>query len=48
MTYVFFISMADDTTIEWRGLTKDQAKRMYDITNERTPAHVVSFGWDPE
>lgn len=46
--YRFFIHLVDDTEIEWTGLTKAAAERMYRTTHFNTPRNVVSYGWEEE
>lgn len=42
----FFMSLEDDTEVEWRTLTSSEARRMYTITHAHTPRNVVSYGWE--
>lgn len=43
--YRFYIETKYDT-VEWRGLTKKQARDMYAYTNAHHPSEVVKFGWE--
>ena len=43
--YRFYIETKYDT-VEWRGLTKKQARDMYAYTNAHQPSNVVCSGWE--
>lgn len=44
--YRFYIETPGGETIEWRGLTKKQARDMYAYTNAHQPSNVVCSGWE--
>ena len=44
--YRFYIETPDGEEIEWRGLTKKQARDMYAYTNAHQPSNVSRSGWE--
>lgn len=49
--YLFYIETRDALTdqqeyIEWRGLTKKQARDMYAYTDAHQPSEVTTYGWE--
>ena len=42
----FFMSLEDDTELEWRGLTAREARHLYAITYAHAPYNAVSYGWE--
>ena len=45
--YVFHIE-TNQEYIEWRGLTRAQAVRMYNLTEKNPPPPARSWGWAEE
>jgi len=45
MKYVFYIVTEDGQTIEWRGLTLGEARKMNTMTDDRVPLGVRRYGW---
>lgn len=44
--YRFYIETPDGQEVEWRGLTKKQARDMYAYTDAHQPCNVVRCGWE--
>lgn len=44
--YRFYVHLRDGTEVEWRGLTRKQARDMYAFTRNRTPDNVSGYGWE--
>lgn len=49
-TYIFYIQTGDNDGdreyVEWRNLTKKQARDMYAYTDAHQPANVTGYGWE--
>ncbi len=45
-SYRFYIEAPDGTEIEWRGLTKKQARDMYAYTDAHQPSNATGYGWE--
>lgn len=44
--YRFYIEHADGTEVEWRGLSRKQARDMYAYTDAHQPSNVTRYGWE--
>jgi hypothetical protein len=44
--YRFYIETPDGEEIEWRGLSRKQARDMYAYTSAHQPSNVIAFGWE--
>lgn len=44
--YRFWLETIDGQLIEWRRLTRAQAKGMHHVTQTYTPDNVKRFGWE--
>lgn len=44
--YTFWIETYDGRYIQWRRLTKAQAKGMYISTQKSTPETIKRYGWE--
>jgi hypothetical protein len=42
----FFIGLTDGTEIEWRGLSRKQARDMYAYTQQSQPSNMTGCGWE--
>jgi len=42
----FFIGLTDGTEIEWRGLSRKQARDMYAYTQQSQPSDMTGCGWE--
>lgn len=45
ITYVFELETERGERIQWKGLTKAQAKAMYRYTEKLLPRNVKRFAW---
>lgn len=43
--YLFYIETQKEY-LEWRGLTKKQARDMYAYTDAHQPSEVTTYGWE--
>lgn len=46
--YRFYIETPDGEEIEWRGLTRKQARDMYAYTDAHQPSNAVRYGWEEQ
>lgn len=44
--YRFYIETPDGVEIEWRGLSRKQARDMHAYTDAHQPSNAVRYGWE--